>query len=163
MGWYAMALVDVLDYLPKNHPRQAEIIQIFKRLCTALKTYQDAETGVWFQVVDKATVPGNYVESSGSCMFVYAFAKGTRLGYLDNAFRTAAVKGFDGLVKNFVVRDEHGFVHLTKSCSGAGLGGNPLRDGSFDYYIKEPLRTDDLKAVGPFMQASIEVEMIKKQ
>jgi len=162
MGWYAIALIDVLDYLPKNHPRRDEIVQIFKRLCTALKKYQDAESGVWFQIVDKPTVRGNYIESSGSCMFVYAFAKGVRLNYLDKSFGESAKKGFDGIVKNFIVKDSDGLPHLTKSCSGAGLGGNPLRNGTFGYYIKEPVRTDDLKALGPFMQASVELELIGK-
>jgi unsaturated rhamnogalacturonyl hydrolase len=162
MGWYAMALVDVLDYLPKNHPKRNEIINIFKRLSTALKNYQDPATGVWFQVTNKGQVPGNFIESSGSCMFVYAMAKGVRLGYLDKQFMDAAKKGFEGILKNFIVKDSQGMIHLTKSCSGAGLGGKPYRDGSFEYYIKEPLRTDDLKAMGPFMQASVELELMVK-
>ncbi len=162
MGWYAIALVDVLDYLPKNHPRKNEITQIFIRLVTALKKYQDPASGVWFQVTNKPTAPGNYLESSGSSMFVYAFAKGVRMGYLDKSFREAATKGFEGIVKNFIVKDDYGLPHLAKSCSGAGLGGNPLRDGSYEYYIKEPVRTDDLKALGPFMQASVELELIGK-
>ena len=162
MGWYAIALVDVLDYLPKNHPRRNEVTQIFVRLAASLRKYQDPASGVWFQVTNKPTAPGNYIESSGSCMFVYAFAKGARMGYLDKSFREAASKGFDGIVKNFIVKDEFGLPHLTKSCSGAGVGGNPLRDGSFEYYIKEPVRTDDLKALGPFMQASVELELIGK-
>ena len=95
-------------------------------------------------------------------MFVYAMAKGVRLGYLDNPFKDVARKGFEGILKNFIVKDEHGMIHLTKSCSGAGLGGKPYRDGSFEYYIKEPLRTDDLKAMGPFMQASVEIELMSK-
>ena len=84
------------------------------------------------------------------------------MGYLDKSFRDAASKGFEGIVKNFIVKDDYGLPHLTKSCSGAGVGGNPLRDGSFEYYIKEPVRTDDLKALGPFMQASVELELIGK-
>ncbi len=162
MGWYAMALVDVLDYIPKNHPKRNELINIFKRLAIALKNHQDPATGVWFQVTNKAQVPGNFIESSGSCMFVYAMAKGGRMGYLDTSFKNAAQKGFQGIIKNFIVKDELGMIHLTKSCSGAGLGGKPYRDGSFEYYIKEPLRTDDLKALGPFMQASVELELIDK-
>ncbi|HYI76703.1 MAG TPA: glycoside hydrolase family 88 protein [Chryseolinea sp.] len=162
MGWYAMALVDVLDYIPENYPRRNEIIQIFVRLAAAVKKYQDPTSGAWFQVTDKATTAGNYLESSGSCMFVYAFAKGARMGYLDKSFGDVARKGFDGIIKTFIVKDEFGLPHLTKSCSGAGLGGSPIRDGSFAYYIKEPVRTDDLKALGPFMQASVEVELIRK-
>jgi unsaturated rhamnogalacturonyl hydrolase len=161
MGWYAMALVDVLDYFPKNHPRRAALIAILQRLATAIQPYQDA-SGVWHQVINKPGVKGNYPEASASCMLVYAVAKGVRLGYLDKRFDAMAVKGFDGLLKNFIEMDDQGLVHLTKTCSGAGLGGNPYRDGSFDYYIKEPLRVDDLKGVGPFIQASVEIEMLRK-
>ena len=71
------------------------------------------------------------------------------------------IEGFDGVVKNFILKDDKGLVHLTKSCSGAGLGGVPYRDGSFEYYIKEPKRTDDLKAMGPFIQASVEIELMR--
>ena len=161
MGWYAVALVDVLDYLPENHPRRNEIIAIFQRLSRAIKNYQDQSSGVWYQVTDKAEIPGNYLESSGSSMFVYALAKGVRMGYLDKRFDTAAKKWFEGIVNNFILKDDKGGVHLTKSCSGAGLGGTPYRDGSFEYYIKEPKRTDDLKAMGPFIQASVEVELMR--
>lgn len=157
MGWYMMALVDMLDYLPANHARRKDIIAIFQRLSTALEKYQD-EAGVWYQIIDKPTVVGNYREASASCMFVYAMAKGTRLGYLDKRFKAVARRGYAGLLKNFIEKDADGLVHLTKTCSGAGLGGTPYRDGSFAYYIGEPLRVDDLKGVGPFIQASIELE-----
>src|SRR5690606_21402096 len=159
MGWYAMGLVDVLDYIPKDHHRRKELINILQRLSTALKKYQDV-SGVWYQITDKGTVQGNYLESSGSCMFVYAVAKGARMGYIDKDYLMVAKNGFDGIIKNFIETDKPGYVHLLKSCSGAGLGGTPYRDGSFEYYINEPLRTDDLKAIGPFIQASIEIELL---
>jgi unsaturated rhamnogalacturonyl hydrolase len=162
MGWYAMALVDVLDYLPENHPRRKELVTILQRLATALKKYQDPVSGVWYQVIDKGTAKGNYLEASASVMFIYAFAKGSRLGYLDKSFSAVAKKGFDGALKNFIETDKQGLVHLTKTVSVGGLGGNPYRDGSFEYYISEPLRTNDLKGVGPFIQASIEIELITK-
>jgi len=162
MGWYAMALVDVLDYFPKDHPKRKDLIAILQRLATALKNYQDPASGVWYQVMDKGTLKGNYLEASGSCMFVYAFAKGARLNYLDKSYSTLAKKGFDGILKNFIETDSQGLVHLTKTVSVGGLGGSPYRDGSFEYYISEPLRTDDLKGVGPFIQASVEIELLKK-
>jgi unsaturated rhamnogalacturonyl hydrolase len=160
MGWYAMALVDVLDYFPNEHVKRQEIISIFQRLSKALRKYQDAGSGTWFQIIDKADVKGNYLEASASCMFVYAIAKGIRLGYLDKSFSECVTKGFNGVLKNFVETDAQGSIHLTKTCSGAGLGGSPYRDGSFEYYINESLRTDDLKAIGPFIQASVEVELL---
>jgi rhamnogalacturonyl hydrolase YesR len=162
MGWYAMALVDVLDDFPGTHPKREDLIAIFKRLCSALKNHQDSKSGVWYQITDKPAVKGNYLEASASCMFVYSMAKGIRLGYLDHSFDPVVKNGFDGVLKNFVQMDEKGMSHLIKTCSGAGLGGNPYRDGSFDYYINEPLRTDDLKGVGPFILMSIECELLKK-
>jgi rhamnogalacturonyl hydrolase YesR len=162
MGWYAMALVDLLDYLPQDHPKRNEIIAIFKRLSVAVKNFQDPNTNVWYQVTDKATQEGNYPEASASAMFVYSIAKGVRMKYLSSDYQQVAAKGFDGLIKNFIETDSDGTVHLVKTCSGAGLGGTPYRDGSFEYYIKEPLRIDDLKGIGPFILASIELELLKK-
>ena len=162
MGWYAMSIVDVLDYLPMNHPKRNDLIIILQHLATALKKYQDPTSGVWYQVIDKGTVKGNYLEASASCMFVYAFAKGARMGYLDKSFVVVAKKGYEGILNNFIETDSNGLVHLTKTVSVGGLGGVPYRDGSFEYYISEPIRTDDLKGVGPFIQASIEIELMLK-
>lgn len=159
MGWYGMALVDVLDYFPKEHPKRKELIAILQRYATAVKNYQDPASGVWYQVLDKGTLKGNYLEASASSMFTYALAKGARLGYIDKNFGAVAKKAFDGLVKNFIETDAQGLVHLTKVVSVGGLGGTPYRDGTFEYYISEPLRTDDLKGVGPFIQASVEIEL----
>ncbi len=162
MGWYGMALVDVLDYFPKDHPKRKDLIAILQRYATAVKNYQDPTSGLWYQVLDKGTLPGNYLEASVSSMFTYTLAKGTRLGYLDKSFGPVAKKAFEGILKNFIETDAQGSVHLTKVVSVSGLGGTPYRDGSFEYYISEPLRTDDLKGVGPFIQASVEIELIKK-
>lgn len=162
MGWYIMGLVDVLDYFPKDHPQRKELIGILNRLSTALVKYQDPATGVWWQVTDKGGQPGNYIESSASSMFIYGLAKALRMGYIDESFLPAIKKGFDGITKNFVETDADGLIHLTKGVGGAGLGGKPYRDGSYEYYIKEPTRTDDLKAIGPFMEACIEMDMLEK-
>jgi unsaturated rhamnogalacturonyl hydrolase len=162
MGWYGMALVDVLDYFPKDHPKRKLLVEILQRFAIAIKNYQDPASGVWYQVMDKGTLKGNYLEASASSMFAYTLAKGTRLGYLDKSFGTISRKAFEGILKNFIETDSKGLIHLTKVVSVGGLGGNPYRDGSFDYYISEPLRTDDLKGVGPFIQASVEIELLKK-
>lgn len=162
MGWYAMAIVDLLDHLPKDHPRRNEVVAILKRLAKAIGKFQDPATGLWFQVTNKPDVAGNYHEASGTAMFVYALAKGVRLGYLEREYGVIARNGFEGMLKSFVKTDPDGTVHLMKTCSGAGLGGNPYRDGSFEYYVREPLRTDDLKGIGPFILASIELEYLKK-
>ena len=160
IGWYAVALVDVLDFLPKTHPKRPILIAMLNRVAVALKKYQDPTSGVWYQITDKAGVAGNYLESSGSSMFVFALLKGIRMGYLDKTFLPTATKGFAGILKTFIETDADGGIHLTKACAGAGLGGEPYRDGTYDYYIKEPQRTDDLKAVGPFIQAALEMELL---
>jgi unsaturated rhamnogalacturonyl hydrolase len=161
MGWYAMALVDVLDLFPKNHSRRSEIIAVLQRLCDALSRFQDSHSGLWFQVVNHGDWNGNYLESSASCMYVYSLLKAVRNGYLDLKFREIAIKGYQGILKQFIEVDENGLVIINQACSVAGLGGNPYRDGSYEYYISEPVRSNDPKAVGPFVLASLEMEKEK--
>lgn len=158
MGWYAMALVDVLDYFPQKHPRRAALEAILQRLAQAVIKVQDPKTGLWFQVLDKGNERGNYLEASASCMFTYAFLKGARLGYLPAPCAETAQKAYAGILREFMVQDTTGAWHLDRVCSVAGLGGNPYRDGSFQYYTSEPVRQDDLKGVGPFILAGIELE-----
>ena len=159
IGWYAMALVDVLDYFPEYNPEKANLIKYLQRLAPALVKYQDAKTGVWYQMTTQGTRKGNYFEASGSCMFVYALAKGVRQGYLDAKYLTAAKKGYAGILKEFVEKEKDGTISLNKTVSVGGLGGNPYRDGSYEYYLSEPIRKNDLKGVGPFIFASIEMEI----
>jgi unsaturated rhamnogalacturonyl hydrolase len=97
-------------------------------------------------------------------MFVCALLKGVRMGYLPkNTYLPMAKKGFEGLIKTFIETDAAGKIHLTHACSGAGLGGVPYREGTYAYYIKEPQRTDDLKAVGPFIQAALEMALLGQE
>lgn len=158
MGWYLIGLADVLEKFPKNHPKRAELIKIFEDLSRALVKFQDPVSKTWWQVTDKSGQKDNYLESSGSSMFVGAMLKGIRLGLLPEDLKPAALAGYEGILKEFVTKDEKGGFHLNRAVSGAGLGGSPYRDGSYDYYVKEPKRDDDLKAIGPFMQAAIEYE-----
>jgi len=162
MGWYAMALVDVLDYLPADHPGRPQIVATFQKLATGVLKYQDAKTGLWWQVMDAADRKGNYQEATASAMFVYALAKGVNHSYLSHDYIPAIEKGYAGILKN-LIRDDGGEKwSLTKCCSVAGLGGSPsngkMRDGSFDYYIGEPVVDNDLKGIGPFILAGIEME-----
>jgi unsaturated rhamnogalacturonyl hydrolase len=161
MGWYAMGLVDVLDYFPQNHPRRAELLAILKRTAEAVVKVQDTE-GVWWQVMDRAGDKGNYQEASGSCMFVYALAKGVRLGYLDAKFSTNVERGYAGILKHFITENMDNSVNLEKTVRVSGLGGNPYRDGSYEYYLSEKIRQNDLKGVGPFIMASVEMEILKE-
>lgn len=158
VGWYVMAIVDVLDFLPLDHPKRGEIVGIFHRLAEAIVKVQDRESGMWYQVLDQGDRAGNYLEASGSSMFVYALAKGARFGYLGGNALEAARRGFEGLISRCVLPAEDGGVHLHHICSVAGLGGNPYRDGSYEYYVGEPTRTDDPKGVAPFIMAAMEIE-----
>jgi unsaturated rhamnogalacturonyl hydrolase len=158
MGWYAMGIVDVLDFMPGDHPKREKILSIFRGLCQALVKYQDAETGLWYQVVDQGKRERNFLEASASSMFVYAMAKAIRLGYLDAQFLPVAKKGYQGLVEKLLEVEPNGLVNLTQICQVAGLGGNPYRDGSYDYYVSTPIVKNDLKGVGAFIMASVEME-----
>jgi unsaturated rhamnogalacturonyl hydrolase len=161
MGWYAMAIVDVLDFLPRNHPRRHELISILRDVSAATLKFRDQKTHLWYQVLDQGAREGNFLEASASCMFTYAFAKGAHKGYLDKKYLAAARESFQGIIGNFVSVDAKGFVDLLHTCQGAGLGGNPYRDGSYEYYVSERQRTNDMKGYGPFLLAAIELEKAK--
>jgi unsaturated rhamnogalacturonyl hydrolase len=161
MGWYAMALVDVLDFLPEQHPGRAKLLTILNRVAQGIKKFQDPKTGVWYQVMDSGHKEGNYLEATASSMFAYTLLKAVRKGYIGKEYREVAVNAYKGVVKTFIKDNGNGTISLTKCCSVAGLGGNPYRDGSFEYYIKEPVRDNDPKGVGPFIMASLEYSRFK--
>ena len=163
LGWYVMALVDVLDTFPKDHPKRPKLLDIFQRLMPAIVKYQDSKEGCWYQIMDKIDGKGNYMEASGTAMFVYGLAKGVRMRYLDKSYLQNAQKGYQGMLKNFISVDSKGTPHYEKSVLVSGLGGNPYRDGSYEYYLKEPIRRDDLKGVAPFIMASVEIEIAEEQ
>jgi len=158
MGWYAMAIVDVLDHFPQNHPKRNDMLAIFERVTVALAKVQDQSTGLWYQVLDQGNRAGNYLEASGSCMFVYSIAKAVRLGYLAKTYLDMARKGYQGILDNLIRVDDQGLVNLEQICGVAGLGGNPYRDGSYEYYVSEKTVTNDYKGVGSFILASLETE-----
>ena len=156
LGWYAMALVDVLDEFPNNHPKRQKLVGYLNNLCNSLAHYQDS-TGLWYQVTDQGNRGGNYLEASGSAMFAYTFAKGSNKGYLPKNYKNLANKAFDGLIKNLVKVSPEGYITITQACAVAGLGGNPYRDGSFEYYVNERKKDNDPKATGPFILAALEL------
>jgi unsaturated rhamnogalacturonyl hydrolase len=164
IGWYAMAMVDVLDYFPTNHPARPEIIATLQKLCAGVVKYQDPKTGLWYQVLDQGDRKGNYLEATASSMFIYAMAKGVNHGYLPRNYVPVIEKGYLGIIENLVKNDGDGKWSLTQCCSVAGLGGTPgnghARDGSFDYYVSEPIVNNDLKGVGPFILAGIEMQQL---
>ncbi len=158
IGWYAMALVDVLDFFPGGHPKRPYIISVLRRLAEAVAKFRDPATGLWYQVIDQGGREGNYYEASASCMFIYAFAKGANKGYLDSDYFAIAEQSFKGVISHLVTQDADGLVSLHHTCQGAGLGGNPYRDGSYAYYIGERQRTNDFKGLGPFIVAALQLE-----
>ena len=161
MGWYAMALVDVLDSFPKDNPRRAEIVAILNREAEAITKYQDKD-GLWFDVVDLPKKEKNYHESSAAAMFVYALAKGVRQGNLPDKYLQTAEKGWTGIKREFIETTPDGNVNWKGTVSVSGLGGNPYRDGSFDYYVSEKVVTNDPKGLGAAIQAAVEMESLEK-
>jgi unsaturated rhamnogalacturonyl hydrolase len=159
MGWYAMALVDTLDYFPERNARQETLIKILERLAVAVQKYQDPKSGLWYEVLDKGNAKGNYLEASVSCMFTYALAKGVRKGYLPVSYLSVARKGYRGIVTRFIRTDPGGQMNLEGTVSVGGLGGNPYRDGSYEYYLSEKVVTNDPKGIGAFLMAANEMEI----
>ena len=162
LGWYLMALVDVLEILPTEHADYQELVRILNDTLNALKKYQDAESGVWYQVVNLGERKGNYLEASASSMITYAMAKGLRLGVLNSSWDETLDLAFNGLITEFVLETKEGWVNLNKNCEVAGLGVGELRDGSFEYYISEPIITNDQKGIGAFLQACGEYEQLRR-
>jgi unsaturated rhamnogalacturonyl hydrolase len=158
MGWYGTALVDVLDWFPKDHPARPKLIAALNRTAAAIVKYQDKPTGLWWQVLDQGTRPGNFLEASASSMFVYTLAKGARMGYLPLADEAAAKRGWDGIQKKFVNTDPDGTVTLHGTVKVGGLGGKPYRSGTYEYYIGEKVIDQDGKGVGAFLLAGSEME-----
>jgi unsaturated rhamnogalacturonyl hydrolase len=152
-----MALVDVLDFFPKDHPKQPELVSYLNQLAEALTKFQH-DSGIWYQVTDMGDREGNYLESTGTSMFAYALAKGVNKGYLPSSYLKVAHKAFDGLTRDLIVMADDGEITITQACAVAGLGGNPYRDGSYEYYVNERKKDNDPKATGPFILAALELD-----
>ena len=161
MGWFMMALVDVLDSFPENHPHRKDLIEMFKNLSASLLEYKDSNTKLWYQIVDLGHREGNYIETSSSLMYIYSFAKGVNKGYLNQKYFNEATESFESVLTNFLTEDQNGILSLNNVVSVGGLGGKPYRDGSFAYYISEPIRVNDFKGYGPLLLAAIELSMVK--
>ena len=174
-GWYTMALIELLDAIPQNYKRRGEVIELLKKDLDAVVRWQDKASGVWYQVMDAPGREGNYLEATCSSMFAYVLLKAARLGYVDNSYREAGLKAYDGILKNFIRVNADKTISLTNCCSVAGLGPgksdrvlkaapkvkeNLRRDGSYEYYLYEPIRDNDAKGIGPFIWASLEKERL---
>ncbi|KAJ7247372.1 hypothetical protein O6H91_Y426700 [Diphasiastrum complanatum] len=157
MGWYAMALVDSLDFFPFDHPKRDDLVQILQRLALAVAKVQDPNSAVWWQVLDQGGQLGNYLESSVSCMFVYALAKSVRKGYLSPHYLLVAKTGYEGIKAQFIQLGPNRGVNLTHTVASIGLGGNPYNYGTYESYISAKVVTNDPKGIGPFLLASLEL------
>jgi unsaturated rhamnogalacturonyl hydrolase len=156
-GWYILAIEDILEYLPENHPDRQDLITILQKTCDALLKVRDPKTGLWFQVLNQGGRDGNYIEGSGSAMYTYAFTRGARKGYLDKKYSAIAYSAFDAIIKELITVDEKGLITMHNICGGCGLGGNPYRDGSYEYYINEKRIDNDTKGIAPFILAALEL------
>lgn len=172
-GWYTMALIELLDAMPEDYERRGEVIELLRKDLDAVIKWQDKETGLWYQVMDEPGRKGNYLESTCSSMFAYVLMKATNKGYLGDKYFLAGKKAYQGILKNFIRVNADKTISLTNCCAVAGLGPgmsehvkkaapnikeNKRRDGSYDYYLSEPVRDNDAKGVGPFIWASLEYE-----
>jgi unsaturated rhamnogalacturonyl hydrolase len=157
MGWYGMALVDALDYYPANDAGKNTLIQILQRWSKAVVQVQDAKDGLWYDILDAPSDTRNYKEASASSMFTRVLYKAARKGYIGTEYLVNAKKGYQGIVSTFIVNDQ-GQINLKGTVSVSGLGGNPYRDGSLDYYFKEPVVVNDPKGMGAFLQCGVEAE-----
>jgi len=157
-----MAIVEVLDALPQEYAKRQELIDILDRVLTQVVRCQDKKSGVWYDVLDVQD-PRNYLESTCSSMFAYCLLKAARLGYVGDDMRQAGIKAYKGILDRFIRVNADETISLTDCCEVSGLGpaDKPHRDGSFDYYMSEPIRDNDAKGIGPFIWASIEMEMLE--
>ena len=166
LGWYVMAMTECLDAMPENYARRQEVIDLLNKAMKSVVKYQDKKTGVWYDVLDVKS-DKNYLESTASSMFAYVLLKGYRKGYLSEEYLKAGVKAYNGILKQFIKVNADKTISLTRCCAVSGLGPGPgpyvkkpnyKRDGSFEYYMSEPIRDNNAKGVGPFIWASLEME-----
>ncbi len=157
-GWFAVALVEVLDYLPTKHPGRQELIDLLNYFLEVLPEWADKETGMWYQVLDCPDREGNYQEATCSIMFTYAFLKGLRMGYINDSHKDYILGLYPKFIDRFIRENADGTISMTDCCSVGGLGGKQMRKGDFEYYLSEPIIENDCKGVGPFIWASLEWE-----
>ncbi len=160
MAWYGMAMVDALENFPSENKKKDSVLAILKRFADAVKKVQDPATGLWYDIINMPTAKGNYVEASASSMFVCAIAKAVRLGFLPASYIEISKKGYAGILKQFIESDANGQTNLKGTVTVSGLGGNPYRDGSYEYYMSEKVIVNDPKGVGAFLQAANEMELV---
>jgi unsaturated rhamnogalacturonyl hydrolase len=175
VGWYAMSLVDVLEYVPEGHDARPYLIGLLTDVVQSVVRFQDPKSGLWYEVIDQPKTARNYLESSASAMFVYVIAKGLNRGYLDRRLSSHAVDAYAGLIRDKIERDPKGQWSLIDIVQSAGLGAPPEwppgspppsrrdasprgRDGSVQYYLEQPVVKDHSWGLGAFIRAGLEVQ-----
>lgn len=166
LGWFAMALIDTAEIMPESlAAEKAQLLAIYQELIDAMLPYQDEETGMWYQVVNRGGIAPNYLETSGSAIFAYAIMKSVRLGFLNESYFQYGRKAFDGICKKYL-SEEDGELQLGGICLVAGLGNSKgkheMREGTFDYYMKEPVVKNEAKGVAPLILAYVEILYAEK-
>lgn len=156
LGWYVMALLDTLEKMDPSYTEgYAQLSNNFKDIMEAIIKFQD-ESGMWYQVVDQGNREGNYLETSGSAIMAYGILKGVRMGFLPESYRAYGEKAFKGICDKYLYEKE-GELCLGGICLVAGLGRPDSRDGSFEYYISEPIVENEAKGVAPLLLAYTEI------
>jgi unsaturated rhamnogalacturonyl hydrolase len=153
IGWYAMTLINVLDVIPTDQPNRAELIKILIQLATAFEKYQDKKTGLWYQIVDKGSVPGNWLETSASSMYTYALWTGVKRGYLPKGFRNIALKGYKGVLTQ-ISTDKDGMTNIENICEGTNVS-------DINYYFARKRNTNDFHGIGAFLIMNEELRTAK--
>lgn len=175
-GWFTMAIIELLDAIPETYHQRDTLTHLLQRSLDGILQWQDPDTGLWWQVMDCPNKEGNYLESTCSAMFAYSLLKAYRMRHVNDRYRNAGIKAYNGIIRHFIKQNPDSTISLTHCCSVAGLGPgisekvlkaapkvkeNMRRDGSFQYYISEPIRDNDPKGIGPFIWASLEMEIGK--
>lgn len=154
MGWFSMALVEVLDCMPEDHPRRPALIGILAALIEGLAAEQDPVTGLWYQVVDQGGSEGNWLESSCSCMFAYTVCRAVARGYVPETYRDTAVRAYEGILQNRIIYYPGGPIHLTHISAGV------IANDSYDYYVNVNKHVDDPHGLGAFLMMCWEMDKV---
>lgn len=154
LGWYAVAILDILDYVPEGHPKRAELCKIEKDLLDALIKYQDSKTGMWYQVVDRIDADDNWVESSATCLFVYSYAKALRIGVVQGGeYEDVLKKAYNGIIERLYF-DEKDNLIIDNICVGTCID-----EGTYEHYINRDKINNDLHGSGAFVLMCAEMEI----
>ena len=157
LGWYAVAVLDILDFMEEEHKYYATLKSISSDLMKALAKFQDKKTGLWFEVVDKPEMSDNWIETSASCLFIYAYAKAIRMGVIeDSEFSNVLNKAYNGMIETLGF-DDNGHIIIKDVCIGTDI-----ESGTYEHYITRERQSNDLHGTGAFVLMCAEVERLER-